>query len=391
MNILFIEMAFDGTVGGSHTCLYNLLSNLDREFYNLSVVVYQSNIFIDKLKNVGVEVVLLPRNPIVNGNVFIRKLRNWYRLIYRHRIELRKIILSRKVDVLILNNSVAGGNDFLHVCRKLNIPVIAYERGYIQYTASDISLSNMIDASIAVSNAIHNNMIRHSYSATTRVIYDGLMVNKTEATMPRTEIKKSIGIPDNSIVVGMIGNVREWKGQAYFVKAFMMLGKKYRNMYGLIVGGYGVEDREYIDHLKKLSINSESCDRLLYLGFRDDVPNLLQIMDIFVHASIKPEPFGMVLLEAMLQKVPVIATDNGGPVEILENGLCGILVPPRDEHAIADGVEKYLNNRLLRESMVNRARKRVEAEFNLQKTVSQVDNLLREVVGRASVGLSDIN
>lgn len=390
MNVLFIETACDGTIGGSHTCLFNLLNNLDRNTYRMCVGVYQNNAFVDKLREIGVNVFLLPRNPVLSGNVFIRKIRNWYRLIYRHRIELSRVISSQKIDVLVLNNSIAGGKDYVHVCSKFGIPVLAYERGYIQYTAADILLSNRIDASIAVSNAVRENMMQQAYSAKARVIYDGLPIwdaRPANTDIGKSEIKKGIGLPDDSVVIGIVGNIREWKGQEYFVKAFISLGEKYNKIYALVVGGHGIEDREYTNHLEKLAMGTRIRDRLLYLGFREDVPDLLGILDVFVHASIKPEPFGMVLLEAMLHRVPVIATGIGGPVEILANGGCGILVPPRDEHAVAGGVEKYLNDRLFREEMVRRAHRRVKTEFIMNNTVSQVDNLFREVVGRARVGL----
>jgi glycosyltransferase involved in cell wall biosynthesis len=160
----------------------------------------------------------------------------------------------------------------------------------------------------------------------------------------------------------------------------MSLGERFSNMYGLVIGGSGVEDTEYVDLVKSLAENSEVGKRLLFLGFRNDAPDLLGIMDVFIHASIKPEPFGMVILEAMYHKVPVIATNFGGPVESLENGRCGIMVPPRDVNAIIDGVVKYLEDPTFRYQIVERAYERVINTFDLRKTVGEAEDLFQEAV-----------
>ncbi|MSN27153.1 MAG: glycosyltransferase [Geobacter sp.] len=386
MNVLFIEVASDGTVGGSHTCLYNLVGHLDVNRYKIHVGFYQANSYVDKCKDIGASIHLINRKPVVHGNILIRKFRNWYRLIYMHRQELSHIVERNNIELVILNNSVKSSNDIVNICNKKSIPIISYERGHLEYSVLDIRNTKDIVASIAVSKSIESNMKKQNYHAETHVIYDGLPIHDNEeycVNVNDVRIKHEIGLPEDSIVVGIIGNIREWKGQEYFVKAFMLLGEKYKNLYGLVVGGHAAEDEEYLESIKNISRSSEVGLRLKYLGFRNDVPDLLKIFDVFIHASITPEPFGMVLLEAMFNKVPVIATNLGGPVEILVNGDCGILVPPRNEKAIVEGVEKYLDDPQFRSEMVNRAYKRVIDEFDLRKTVNLIDDLFQDVVSRA--------
>lgn len=385
MNILFLEIACDGTIGGSHTCLYNLVGHLDRQRYECHIVFHENNSYVRKFREIGVHVHLIKRDPITHGNVLIRKMRNWYRLVYRHRKELSNIINVNNIDLVVLNNTIISSNDIVSVSIKNRIPLIAYERGHLEYTGQDIRNTGKISASIPVSKAIEKNMKNQNYHAVTHVIYDGLpvqeMLNQT-VKCKDADIKREIDIPEDSIVIGIIGNIREWKGQEYFVKAFMSLGERYENIYGLVIGGHAADDEEYLASLKRIAEGSDIGKRLRFLGFRNDVPELLKTMDVFIHASITPEPFGMVLLEAMLARVPVIATNFGGPVEILENGRCGILVPPRDVDAIVAGVEKYLNDPSFREEMINRAYKRIETDFDLRKTVNQVEALFQEVVGK---------
>ena len=386
MNILFLEIACDGTIGGSHTCLYNLVSHLDMEKYKSYIGIYEATSYADKFKKIGVAVHLINRKPVTDGNFLIRKMRNWYRLVYKHRKELSCIIKENKIELVVLNNTITSSNDIVTICIKNRIPVIAYERGHLKYSGHDIRSTSKISAAIAVSKSIKDNMKSQNYHAVTHVIYDGLPMHEKadcHGNGQIVDIKREIDLPEDSVVIGIIGNIREWKGQEYFVKAFMALGEKYSNMYGLVIGGHAAEDEEYLTSLKKIAESSEAGKRLSFLGFRNDVPKLLRIFDVFIHASITPEPFGMVLLESMLNKIPVIATNFGGPVEILANGDCGILVPPGDDKAIVDGVEKYLNDPMFREEMVSRAYERVENEFDLWKTLKQVDDLFQAVVNRA--------
>jgi len=381
MNILFIEKTFDGTLGGSHTCLYNLINCLDNRKYTIFVGLYQNNSYTSKLQDIGIRVIFIKRNPHLAGLVIIRKMRNWYRLVYLHRLQLKKILLTHKIDLLVLNNSISGCNDHLQVCKKIGVPVIVYERGFINYSKADISLTDSIHASIAVSRAVYKNMNYYQYRNASSVIYDGLPVDQIlgHNVSEIEKIKWKWSIPRNSIVIGIIGNIREWKGQEYFVKAFLLLSKKYYNMYALVVGGYGIEDEQYLKRLENLAVDSVARERLIYTGYREDISDLLRIMDVFVHASIRPEPFGMVILEAMLQKVPVIASNIGGPVEILMNGECGILVPPQNEAAIANAIEKYLNNPSFRNEMVDNAFKRMIKDFDLRKTVKQTEEIFQGI------------
>ncbi|HET6420070.1 MAG TPA: glycosyltransferase family 4 protein [Geobacteraceae bacterium] len=339
-----------------------------------------------KFRDIGVKVYIIKRKPCLSGNIVIRKMLNWYRLVYKQKKEFLRIINSHDINLIVINNSIINSNNILEVSSKLKLPVIAYERGYENYSRSHIRLSNKISSSVAVSHAIKNNMESQKYRASTRVIYDGLALKPVTCQQRERvgEIKREIGIPDDGIVIGIVGNLREWKGQEYFVRAFMSLGRKFENMYGLVVGGFGDESAEYVNFIKGIAEGSDVGKRLRFLGFRDDVQNLLGIMDVFVHASIRPEPFGMVILEAMYHKVPVVATNFGGPVETLENGRCGILVPPRDADAIIEGVEKYLKDPVFRDKIVERAYRRVTETFDLRRTVGLVEELFRETVPGAN-------
>ena len=131
--------------------------------------------------------------------------------------------------------------------------------------------------------------------------------------------------------------------------------------------------------LKERVRNAGLEERVLFLGYRNDVPELLSIFDVFVHASTKPEPFGMVILEAMAAKKPVVATNLGGPIEILGNGECGILVPPKDGEAIAQACKTYLTDTPYRQKMVELAYSRLLMEYHIDRTRKETTELFEKV------------
>jgi glycosyltransferase involved in cell wall biosynthesis len=180
-----------------------------------------------------------------------------------------------------------------------------------------------------------------------------------------------------------VGNIRFWKGQDHFIDAVKILSERYADVYGLIIGGWGESDRGYHEGLRRRVVESGLSDRIRFLGYRTDVPALLSALDVFVHASTKPEPFGMVILEAMAARRPVVATNIGGPPEILDGGRCGILVPPGDAGAIADACGKYLEDESFRRETVERAFERLEKEFGILRTVEQTVALFRDVYGKS--------
>jgi glycosyltransferase involved in cell wall biosynthesis len=160
----------------------------------------------------------------------------------------------------------------------------------------------------------------------------------------------------------------------------MELAARRPGLYGLVIGGHGEPDREYHDRIRSEAGSSEAGRRLLFLGYRPDLDDLYRVMDVFVHASIRPEPFGMVILEAMFNRVPVVATGIGGPVEILENGNCGILVTPGSVGEITEGVEKYLDDPHFTECTVQKAYDRVIGLFNVGRTVTCTQELFLHVM-----------
>jgi len=176
--------------------------------------------------------------------------------------------------------------------------------------------------------------------------------------------------------VAIIGQIAKWKGQDIFIKAAKQLHSKFPKARFLIIGDVlfdKVEDKVYKSHLIELA---NDCKYIEFLGHRNDVQELIKGMDLIVHASTREEPFGRVIIEGMAAKKPVIASCIGGPVEIIENGINGILYKPGDIDALQISIEKVLTDRVLYKELCDNGYKNFVNRFEIHRTVKEVENVI---------------
>jgi glycosyltransferase involved in cell wall biosynthesis len=146
-------------------------------------------------------------------------------------------------------------------------------------------------------------------------------------------------LPDGMRTVVLPGRLSRWKGQATVIEAVARLAR--RDVVCVLVGP-DQGRHAYVRELVALAERMGLADRLRIAGPCDDMPAAMMLSDVVVHASIDPEPFGRVVIEAQAMGRPVIASDHGGPVETIEPGLTGWRVPPGDPAALAEALDYVL-------------------------------------------------
>lgn len=162
-------------------------------------------------------------------------------------------------------------------------------------------------------------------------------------------------------IVGMVGRIAPWKGQHVFLEAFARAFASDTEV-AVIVGDamFGDAEVSYGAELRELAATLGIADRVEFRGFCEDVWAELDLMDVLVHASVTPEPFGQVIVEAMLAGVPVIAAAGGGPSEIVTDGVDGLLYPAGDAEALAQALRRLRRDATLRARLSGAARIRAE-------------------------------
>jgi glycosyltransferase involved in cell wall biosynthesis len=151
-----------------------------------------------------------------------------------------------------------------------------------------------------------------------------------------------VGVPDDAPLVGAAGRIDTWKGMDVLLAAWPAVKEARREAHLVVAGGPVRDKEEYFDALAR---KAGELGDAHWLGVRDDIPDLLADLDVFVLPSTEPEPYGLVAVEALASGVPVVATEGGGPPEILARAHpgAGRLVPPGDADALADAIVTLLD------------------------------------------------
>ena len=175
-------------------------------------------------------------------------------------------------------------------------------------------------------------------------------------------------------LVGLFGRLSEWKGQHVFLDAIAAM----EGVQAVIVGGALFGQEAYEARIREQASRLGLEGRVRFLGFRPDVPELMAAMDVVAHTSIVAEPFGRVVVEAMMCGRPVVATRGGGVTEIIRDGETGLLVPPGDASALAAAIGCVLSQPALAERLAQKGREDVSQRFSLEETCRSVSALLSE-------------
>lgn len=176
--------------------------------------------------------------------------------------------------------------------------------------------------------------------------------------------------------VGMVGRLDAWKGQHVFLDAFAKAFPT-GNEQAIIVGASLFGDDGYESQLERQAAALGIVDRVEFRGFRDRIEEELFTLDVLVHASTIPEPFGQVVVEGMAVGLAVVAANAGGPAEVVDDGVTGLLCPPGDADALAAALQRLAADPVLRHRLGEAARKRAR-DFTADRIAPHVMDVYRQ-------------
>jgi glycosyltransferase involved in cell wall biosynthesis len=315
------------------------------------VVLFEEGPFLERLRNSGIHADVLKAPDTLDsvrrdGSVLnsLRAVPDLFALAWR----LSRI--ARDYDVVVANSQksmvvsalagVVARRPVVWYLRDLMLPVhFGPLRRWVTALLSNFFVSRVVANSEATREAL---ISCGGPASRIDVVYNGIdedpfrSVSSSDVAAARDELN----LPD-ARVVGLFSRLAEWKGQHVLLRALRTLP----NVTALIVGdALFPQDRRYAEQLKTKIAEWGLEDQVRMPGFRDDVPTLMHACDIVLHTSTAPEPFGRVIVEGMLAKRPVVATDRGGAAEIITHGETGLLIPPGDSDALSDTIRYTLTN-----------------------------------------------
>jgi len=206
------------------------------------------------------------------------------------------------------------------------------------------------------------------------VIRNGIVMSRFQKQERGTALRKELNLPADAPLVLVFSRLNRMKGVEYFLDAAAMLAKRFPAV-RFVIAGDGANRKELEERASSLGI----AQRVIFTGFRTDIPILLSEASVSVLPSLS-EGLSNSLLESMAAGVPVIAANVGGNPEIIEDGMSGKLVPPRDAAALAAAMGDFLSDRDLAARFGEAGRQRVTELFSMERSVHEVESLYHRLV-----------
>jgi glycosyltransferase involved in cell wall biosynthesis len=210
------------------------------------------------------------------------------------------------------------------------------------------------------------------------VVYNGIDAapfDAVDGAAASAALRRELGCGPDAPLLASFSRLSPWKGQHVLIEALRHLP----GAHAVLVGGALFGEDAYEASLRRAAAGPGVAGRVHLLGFRDDVPALARAVDVVVHSSVSPEPFGRVIVEGMLAGKPVVAAGAGGAVEIVEDGVNGLLAPPGDAAALAASVRGLLADPGRAAALARRGREDARRRFSPEAHAAGIDAVLVEL------------
>lgn len=218
---------------------------------------------------------------------------------------------------------------------------------------------------IAISKAVANHICKHGQPTNIQVIYNGIDCDVFSPYINGQQFKKQWHVSENTVIFGLVGRISHWKGQELFLDAAAKTIEVYSSIHFVLIGDPIPGEEWRLIKLQTQINNLCLTEKVTLMPFHEAVPKIMRALDVLVLPSTLPEPFGLVLLEAMACERCVIATSHGGPLEIVVHNKTGLLIPPNNSSALSAAMVSLATDSNLRYLMGRGGRQRVLKLFSL--------------------------
>lgn len=376
MNIL--QLLESSGIGGAEQVVVDLCGHLRTDGHQVSVVTLKSGWMTKKLSEIKVESMIIENRRSVDPRFFR---------------ELVRIIRERRVDLIHSHEFLMNmyGTAASMVTRR---PIVATVHGKGYYIdkwrrrAVYRLVARRAFRTVAVSEDLKRHLVERIRLAPSdiAVICNGVDLERfrTGDEEQSRRLRHEFGL--SGIVVGAIGNLYPVKGHIHMIRAARLILDQFDEANFVVIG----KETEYSGRLREEVERLRLTDRFRFLGFRDDVPEILHLIDIFVLPS-NEETFSIVTTEALAASKPVVATRCGGPEGIITDGKNGFLVPPGNPEQLAEKVLELIRNPSLRRAFGEEGFRLVREKFTTQAMFCNYRRLYEDAIVQSSNGQEDRN
>lgn len=361
--IKVIHVLSDMKIGGAGIWLLNLLGSIDRERFEIKVVLPQGSMLVDKVKGLGFEAIAVEGMRDRSFDIaVVGLLQGIFRkekphIVHTH-ASLSARLAAKLSGVSIINTKHCMDS------RKKGIKRLA-----------GACINNWLsDSLVAVSEAVRQNMLDNGAAKDKiSVVYGGICPVRELEDKEKSEVRQKWGISDQDIIVGIVARLAEVKGHQYFLEAAEIISREKKDV-KFVIAGSGPMENMLKEQARGLGIES----RVVFTGFMENIYEILNILDINVISSLS-EALCLSLIEGMSIGKPSVGTETGGVPEVVRAGYNGFLVPAGNSEGLAVAVLKLIDDPQLREIMGDRGRRLAAESFTAAAMAKGIEELYEAV------------
>ena len=374
--IRVLNIISDTNIGGAGRVILNYLNYTDKSRFETLVAVPRGSLLKEPLEQAGAKVYE------VDGMAD--------RSYHKDDVKLLKELIRRvKPDLVHTHGSFSGRI----AARRCHVPVVYSRHSAFPVPAklkhppgrwvNKLVNEHYADRIIAVSPATRDNLTDGGISPKKiTVVMNGVAPVERASPQDRAALRESLGIPEDTVVFGILARIEDYKGHLYLVEAARVLKDRGITGFRVLIAGTGSFEREVARAVKEMGVE----DVVEMLGFRSDVARLLSALDVQLNASYGTEATSLALLEGMSLGLPTVASDYGGNPWVIENGKEGFLFPSQNADALADAMERLILDPELRQAMGRRALERYQREFTGEVFARNTEKIYLDILKGANHG-----
>jgi len=291
---------------------------------------------------------------------------------------VRAVIEREKIDIVHARSRVPAWIAYF-ACRKTKAAFITTCHGYYKnrFFSQVMGWSKLV---IVPSKVIGRHMVDDF-----KVLSRHIRCIPRSVDLERFQINEKIGRSKMGYTITIVGRLTSLKGHTFFLRAMAKVIRTIPHAKVWIVGDAPPQKAAYKKELEVLARRLGIETHVEFLGNRQDVPAILAKSDILVLSTVTQEAFGRVILEAQASGIPVVATNVGGVIDIIDDGKTGLLVPPKDVDAMAKAVIRFHNDRALVNAIVVEAQKKLKKNFTLEHMASSTVRVYEELLNSLNI------
>jgi glycosyltransferase involved in cell wall biosynthesis len=373
--IRVVQLLATGSNGGAQEHLYSLVTRMDHERYDVSIVSLSPGSAVRKLERAGFPVLVIdePDDAIAVGALaaYLSEIRA--DVVHNHMFRAETVGTRATIALAEIGQRRPYVVSTVHSSRIRS----EADRQHLR------DLTPHMDQLIAVSRAIEHKLVdEERVQAPVRLIYNGVDLSRYDDQEACCTLPEEYGMEPGSQIVGVVARLEPEKGHPTLLEAWPLVLRSVPNAYLLIVGE-GSRREALEAQARELRI----AHRVVFTGRRDDVPAVTAALDVAVLPSYR-EAQGLSVLEAMALSRPVVASNVGGIPEMITDGRTGLLVPPHDAAALAGAISRLLLDHPYADTIGRAGHDMVHDRFCVELMVSAIQTIYDE--GARSVRLSEV-